>query len=218
MKLAPPDPQRRFYERAVKVAVQIDCTNPTGTKSAIGTGFVLSKDGLILTAYHVVKGRPLIYVRRLRLDDDEWVIHVWGKYAADVVYKDPRNDIALLKLRKPPKTLAVAELGSSDRLKIGDPIYRVGRDVYELASGFIYDTTARSSTRAPHYSASMLAEQGMSGGPAFSADGRVIGSTLELHGSNKEPSQMHFLPIDEIRRRIFCRKAVLEVFPEAKRL
>jgi S1-C subfamily serine protease len=219
MLFSPPLPQRRFFERAVKVAVQVDCCNLSNTERKIGTGIVLTRDGHIATALHVVRRRPIIFVNRLRLDDDEWIVHRWGKYAADVVYADARTDIAILKLRKPPKTLAIAKLGRSDRLKIGDPVFRVGcDDSYQLASGYIYDVKSRSSTRAPHYYVSMLAEQGMSGGPAFNAAGEVVGSTLELNGSNADPSWMSFLPIDEMRRRIFYRKAVIAVFPESDKL
>ncbi len=218
MLVEPPLAQRRIFRRAIKATVRIDCDTPSKAGARIGTGIVLTRDGYILTAYHVVKRRPVMYVSRLRLDDDEWKIHAWGRYTADLVYHDVKTDIAILKLRRPPKTLAVAKLGKSDRIKPGNEIFRVGCDDYELASGYVYDVKARSSMGAPHHCVSMLAAQGMSGGPAFDKQCRVVGSTLELHGVSTVPQWMSYLPIDEIRRRIFSRKALLEVFPEAAKL
>jgi serine protease Do len=212
MLLEPPAAQHRIFERACKVAVEVRLSNGRGH----GSGIVLSRDGVILTAYHVIKGCRVIHVRRIRLDDDSWVIHPFGKYRADVIWRDAKADLAILKLRKPPKTLAVARLADDDPYP-ESAIYRVGRDTYELASGYIGTTTALFKGIRELWSG-MHIEGGASGGPVFDKQVRVVGIVVRGSEVPSEAPITYIVPISVIRKRLFSKKKVREVLPDWERI
>ncbi len=143
-----------------------------------GTGFVLRSDGLILTNCHVVEGAGDI---RVRLEDDREI-------AAQLIGKDERTDIALLKIVA-PKPLAVASLGNSDELQIGEWVVAIGnpfgldhtvtagivsakgrRDVRPGPSGF-YDFIQTDASINP----------GNSGGPLVNTRGEVVGMNTAIN-------------------------------------
>ena len=78
-------------------------------KGGLASGIVISKDGLIMTAAHVVQVADAVVVRFL---DGSMV-------GAKVVGSSPQADVALLQLNHLPDNLAVAELGDSDKVNIG---------------------------------------------------------------------------------------------------
>lgn len=207
MVYMPPDAQRPLFRRAVRYLVEITTDNGN-----TGSGVVLTRDGLILTAYHVLKGGTETTVRRCRLSDTTWNIIRFGKYAADIVYKHVRADIAVLKLRNPPKTLAVAPLGRSNELDVGTGVYRVGRDEHPLASGHMLCTNKKDGI--PSYEFSMESDVGASGGPIFNKRIRLVAMVTETSLAKSDPSETHGLPIDWIRTHILKRKEVKELLPD----
>ncbi len=93
----------------------IDFFGNIGSAKSAGTGFVVTKDGLILTNKHVVSNKAATYS----------VFTSDGKqYDAQIKAEDPLNDLAFLKISA--NNLAVAELGNSDSLKTGQRVIAIG--------------------------------------------------------------------------------------------
>jgi serine protease Do len=143
------------------------------TSGNLGSGFVISRDGLIMTAAHVVQ-----------VADEVMVQFLDGTQAdAKVMGVDKTADVALLKLENPPRKLFVAKLGNSDEVKIGDQVFVVGAPhglFHTLTVGYI------SGRRRPgNLSDELLPIEflqtdaaintGNSGGPMFNQNGEVIG-------------------------------------------
>jgi S1-C subfamily serine protease len=143
------------------------------TSGSLGSGFVVSKDGLIMTAAHVVQ-----------VADEVMVQFLDGTQAdAKVLGADKAADVALLKLDKLPSTIFVAKLGDSDNVKVGDQVFVVGAPhglFHTLTVGYI------SGRRSPgSFSKKLLPLEflqtdaaintGNSGGPMFNRKGEVIG-------------------------------------------
>src|SRR3989344_6550169 len=90
----------------------------------IGSGFVIKNDGLIVTNKHVVSDRTLTY----------FIVDYKGnKYKVDKIYRDPSNDIAILKISNPPLgTLKEAQLGDSSKLQVGQMAIAIGTALGEF--------------------------------------------------------------------------------------
>jgi len=160
-------------------------SNPdiTGTSIQIGSGVVVSEDGLVITAAHVVQVADVVEVKFL---DGTTVI-------AKIISSVPWADLALLKLDKLPSNLAVAELGDSDTVMIGDQIFVVGAPQsfeYTLTVGHIgarrYPQVF-SWTKKPYefLQTDAAIDVGNSGGPMFSMNGKVIGIVSQFFPLSK---------------------------------
>ncbi|MEM7247441.1 MAG: trypsin-like peptidase domain-containing protein [Acidobacteriota bacterium] len=139
----------------------------------LGSGVLISDDGRVMTASHVVQ----------TADDIEVVFPNGDKYGADVVASEPAADVALLQLRSAPRKATVAELGDSDRVEVGDRIFVVGAPLgisHTLTVGHV------SARRQPRATVGLLSlaellqtdaaiNPGNSGGPMFDMKGRVVG-------------------------------------------
>jgi S1-C subfamily serine protease len=142
--------------------------------SDLGSGVLISNDGDIITAAHLVQTADAVLVQ---FSGGEFIV-------AKVIASEPAADVALLKLNRPPPSGATAaQLGDSDKTEVGDQIFIVGAPhgiSYTLSVGYI------SGRRRPNlvYSGFSLAEffqtdaainQGNSGGPMFNMAGDVVG-------------------------------------------
>lgn len=139
----------------------------------LGSGVVISKDGLVVTAAHVVQVADFVSVRFLN----------GRKVSAKILNSVVQADVALLQLENIPDDLVVAKLGNSDKVSTGDEVFVVGAPYgmnHTLTVGHI------SSRRRPKdFSGQMVPieflqtdasiNKGNSGGPLFSMDGKVIG-------------------------------------------
>jgi putative serine protease PepD len=142
--------------------------------NAIGSGFVVSRDGYIITNDHVVEGS----------DDTMSVSFSDGSTApATVVGRDPESDIAVIKVSKP--NLTPVQIGNSDSIAVGDPVLAFGSPlalVNTVTAGIVsaVDRTIKAgeggTTR--YYAAiqtDAAVNQGNSGGPLVDASGKVVG-------------------------------------------
>ncbi|MER7002065.1 trypsin-like peptidase domain-containing protein [Dactylosporangium sp. NPDC000555] len=150
-----------------------------GNGMSLGSGFVVSGDGHVITNNHVVEGSS--GPATIRFSDATAA-------AASVVGSDPESDIAVLKIDTnglPDGKLAPVEFGNSDQVQVGDPVVAVGAPL-GLTSTVTYgvvsylDRPIRTSEggTARYYSAiqtDAAVNQGNSGGPLFDASGRVVG-------------------------------------------
>ena len=114
-----------IYKRSGPGVVQITSTIPASSSSsgqfqqsseALGSGFVLDKEGHIVTNYHVVDGATSIEVR---FSNDDTL-------KATLVGSDPSTDIALLKVDASARALTPLALADSDRVEVGDAVVAIG--------------------------------------------------------------------------------------------
>ncbi len=140
--------------------------------SSLGSGFVLNGQGYILTNNHVVKDATDI---RVRLSDGR-------EFTADVVGKDALTDVALIKLKNPPKDLPTVVLGSSDALRQGDFVIALGSPfgLRDTATLGIVSAKHRSGinpggTYDDFIQTDAAINPGNSGGPLFNLKGEVVG-------------------------------------------
>jgi len=141
--------------------------------AGLGSGVLISPEGKILTAAHVVQTADDIVVEFLTGE----------KLKARVVSSAPIADVALLQLERPPRGPFVAKLGDSDTAEVGDPVFVVGAPLgvsHTLTVGHISgrrspNTTFSGMTRAEYFQTDAAVNQGNSGGPMFNMQGEVIG-------------------------------------------
>lgn len=146
----------------------------------IGSGFVVSSDGLIATNKHVVDGAERILVRL----NDGTILRAW------IVGEAVAADIALIRV-KPPSPLQVAETGENSTVMIGEPVLAIGNPL-----GFSGSVTAgvvsalnrdiRSSPFDDFIQTDAAINHGSSGGPLFDLQGRVIGMNTALESPTAE--------------------------------
>ena len=146
---------------------------PSEAKS-LGSGFIISADGYVITNHHVIKDADEVVVR---LQDRRELV-------AKIVGSDKRSDIALLKLEA--KELPVVKLGSSEELKVGEWVLAIGSPF-----GFDHSVTAGivsakgrslpSDNYVPFIQTDVAINPGNSGGPLFNLDGEVVGVNSQIY-------------------------------------
>jgi len=195
-----------LFQKAVAVTVEVR------TDDGSGAGVVLSPDGLILTAYHVIRGAKWVRVRRCSLHRRDKRIVRRGSYLADVIVIDRRADIALLKLRRPPKGLRGCRLGDANALSLKAPLYRVGRDKVPLAAGYLMAVGKFKGVN--EFEIGMPNAPGASGGPVFDEQGRVVAIALRGNFDTKLPPSSFAIPINTVATRLFRDAAVRKLLGE----
>ncbi|UOY06181.1 trypsin-like peptidase domain-containing protein [Muricauda sp. SCSIO 64092] len=143
------------------------------TDDGIGSGVLISNDGNILTAAHVVNDAEKIKVKFLNGEE----------IPAKAVRSASVADLALIKLAWMPKEYSVARLGDSDEVSIGEQIIIVGAPYgleHSLSVGHIsgreeQKTRTSGFTISEFFQTDASINQGNSGGPMFNMDGEVIG-------------------------------------------
>jgi serine protease Do len=143
-------------------------------KRSLGSGFIISKDGYILTNNHVVDDADQILVR---MNDRR-------EFIAEVVGKDERSDIALIKIDA--EDLPVVEIGDSQQLRVGEWVLAIGSPF-----GFDHSVTAGivsakgrnlpSENYTPFIQTDVAINPGNSGGPLFNLDGKVVGINSQIY-------------------------------------
>ncbi len=141
---------------------------------SLGSGFILSPDGYIVTNYHVVKNASEIIVR---LQDRR-------EFVAKLVGSDARSDLALLKVEA--DNLPVVKTGSSKALKVGEWVVAIGSPF-----GFDHSVTAGivsakgrnlpGEAYVPFIQTDVAINPGNSGGPLFNLAGEVVGVNSQIY-------------------------------------
>jgi S1-C subfamily serine protease len=141
--------------------------------SETGSGVVISADGKVMTASHVVQAMDEINVESIGGD----------VVKARVIASEPSADLSLLQLERLPKGVKVATLANSDTVRVGDPVIVVGAPYglsHSLTTGLISarwppNTVYRRMPLAEFFQTDAVINTGNSGGPMFSMAGEVIG-------------------------------------------
>ena len=136
---------------------------------SLGSGFIISNDGYIFTNNHVVEQADKILVK---ISDGK-------EYEAKVIGTDANTDIALIKI-KPSNSLPVAEIGDSEKVKVGEWVIAIGNPfgLDATVTAGIVSAKGRVIGAGPYdnfIQTDASINPGNSGGPLFNMEGKVIG-------------------------------------------
>ncbi|MCV3769636.1 MAG: DegQ family serine endoprotease, partial [Wolbachia pipientis] len=155
--------------------------NPNISREAIllGSGFIIDKNGTIVTNYHVIKNAQHITVT---MNDDTY-------FKAEVLGYDAKTDLAVLKI-KADKDLSFVTLGNSDKARVGDMVMAIGNPFGlggSVSTGII---SARSrdiniGTMNEFIQTDAAINRGNSGGPLFDLNGKVIGINTAIYSPSE---------------------------------
>ncbi len=145
--------------------------------SALGSGFVISEDGFVVTNNHVIEGA------------DEITIEFFSgqELVAKVIGTDPKTDIALLKVEA-TKPLPFVKFGDSNAARVGDWVIAMGNPLgqgFSVSAGIVSARNrALSGTYDDYIQTDAAINRGNSGGPLFNMDGDVIGVNTAILSPN----------------------------------
>jgi serine protease Do len=163
----------------VPYRVAPDSNTNSNIPPSVGSGFVFSSDGHIMTNNHVVGDASEI---KVKLRDGR-------RFDAELVGADERSDLAVIKIKAPD--LNVASLGDSDALRVGELAFAIGTPMelpYTFTSGII-SAKGRTLGLGGYYDEFIQTDTsinpGNSGGPLCDIDGRVVGINTLISGINR---------------------------------
>jgi serine protease Do len=169
---------------------------------AAGTGFIISKDGLILTNNHVVAEARAIRVSLFGQDDET--------FEAKLIGRDPLTDSALIQLtQKPPKPLPEAKFGDSSQIAAGDWVIAIGNPfgfAHTVTVGVV-SATGRPFAMMDNRQSEMIQTDaainpGNSGGPLLNLRGEVIGMNTAILSNGRSEGNIGIgfaVPINTVR-------------------
>ena len=197
------------YERVSRAVVNINFTgqsrDPFGRvqrQEGTGSGFIIDQQGHIVTNQHVVENATRLDVT---LADET-------SYSAELVAIDGANDLAVIRLNAPAEklqALAVAPLGDSDQLRVGQPVVAIGNPfgLERSASAGIVSSVGRTR---PGVSQRLITDMiqtdaainpGNSGGPLLNLRGEVIGINEQIEAPSRGNVGIGFaIPVNTLKR------------------
>ncbi|MCX5894896.1 MAG: DegQ family serine endoprotease [Proteobacteria bacterium] len=145
-------------------------------QQSLGSGFIIDKEGYILTNNHVVAGADEI---KVKLSSEK-------VYDAKIVGRDEKTDIALIKVTKTPGDLPYATLGDSDALEVGDWVMAIGNPfgLQETVTVGVVSAKWRKIGAGPYddfIQTDASINPGNSGGPLFNVQGEVVGINTAIY-------------------------------------
>lgn len=163
------DPFRDFFGEDFFERFFGDIPQRDYVQRSLGSGFIIDREGHIITNNHVIEGASEI---RVRLSTDK-------EFPAEVIGRDPKTDIALIKI-KSWKDLPVVELGDSDKLEIGEWVMAIGNPfgLAQTVTVGIVSAKGRVIGSGPYddfIQTDASINPGNSGGPLFNMQGEVVG-------------------------------------------
>lgn len=172
-------------------------------KRSAGSGVVVDSSGLIVTNHHVIEGMTEL---RVSLADKR-------EFAAEVVLRDPRSDLAVLRI-KPEGSLQAIELGDADSLEVGDFVIAIGNPfgVGQTVTQGIVSALARTLSGVGDYQFFIQTDAainpGNSGGALVDIDGRLVGINSAIFSQSGGSHGIGFaIPVGMVRVVIASAKA-----------
>ncbi len=195
-----------IYEAAKHGVVQVTSTTVVSDnlfgaqeQQAQGSGFVIDKDGHVITNYHVVQGAKKVQVS---FSDEE-------QRDATVVGSDPSTDIAVLKIQGAwARSLTPLALGNSSAVKVGDAVVAIGNPfgLERTVTAGIVSALQRHIPSPNGYQIDQVIQtdaainHGNSGGPLLNANGDVIGVNAQIESESGGNVGIGFaIPIDTVK-------------------
>lgn len=162
----------------------------------IGSGFIISDDGYVLTNAHVIGGRSE------RSADTEVTVRLLDgrEFKAEIIGSDPRTDIAVLKINA--NSLPTVQMGDPEQSRVGEWVVAVGSPFgfdSTVTAGIISAKARRlpSETYVPFIQTDVAINPGNSGGPLFNLAGEVIGINAQIYSRSGGFMGISFaIPID----------------------
>jgi serine protease Do len=138
-------------------------------RRSLGSGVLIEKEGYIITNNHLIEGADEI---RVTLSDEE-------EFQAEIMGKDVKSDLALIKITEPARTFPVAPLGDSDALRVGEWVIAVGNPYGLSHTVTVGIVSAKGRVIGGPYDEFIQTDAsinpGNSGGPLLNIKGEVIG-------------------------------------------
>ncbi len=169
----------------------------------VGSGFIISQDGYVLTNTHVVDGASEVYVKLI--DKRE--------FKAKVVGADKRTDVAVLKIEggKLPRL----NIGDSDKIRVGEWVIAIGSPFdldNTVTAGIVSAKSRETGEYLPLIQTDVAVNPGNSGGPLINMRGEVIGINSQIYSRSGGYMGISFaIPIDEAMRVVEQLKATGKV-------
>jgi serine protease Do len=167
-QVPPGSPFEDFFEEFFKRRGEEDSSRPRRV-SSLGSGFVIDPNGIVITNNHVIADADEVFA----------VFNDGSKLKAEIIGRDPKTDIAVLRV-KPDKPLKSVGFGDSDRIRVGDWVMAIGNPFGlggSLSVGVI-SARNRDINAGPYdnfIQTDAAINRGNSGGPLFNMEGEVIG-------------------------------------------
>jgi S1-C subfamily serine protease len=181
---------QEIYQHAGPGVLQVTSTSVDSSdpffgpqpRVSLGSGFVIDKDGYIVTNYHVIESARQIEVN---FSGDDRV-------QATIVGVDPSTDLALLKINAQARALTPLPLGDSDAVRVGDAVVAIGNPfgLERTVTAGIVSALQREITAPNGYTIDKVIQtdapinQGNSGGPLLNTQGEVIGVNSQIEPGN----------------------------------
>lgn len=188
---------RQVYENTVEAVVAVNCNLSSG--QSFGSGFIISKDGYVVTNHHVIDKATSVSVQTV--DGKE--------YVAKIIGSDDVNDVALLKIEG--KDFKFVSLASSASVSVGDMVVTIGNPLGELTSTLTvgYVSAKERSIVSGGLTLNMIQtdaaiNSGNSGGPLLNMNGDVIGIiTSKYSGTSNSGTTIEGIgfavPVDDVK-------------------
>jgi serine protease Do len=171
----PGSPYEEFFKEFFDRQGRAPEGQPPRRAQSLGSGFVIDPSGYVVTNNHVIA----------EADEIKVILHDNTQLGAKVVGRDPKVDLALLKV-EPPKPLTAVRFGDSDRVRIGDWVLAIGNPfgLGGTVTVGILSARARDINAGPYddfLQTDASINRGNSGGPLFNLAGEVIGINTAIY-------------------------------------
>ncbi|MDD5229183.1 MAG: DegQ family serine endoprotease [Methylococcales bacterium] len=159
---------------------------------SLGSGFIISADGYVLTNHHVVKDATEIVVK---LSDRRELV-------AKLIGSDARTDVALLKIEA--RDLPIVTIGAPDKLQVGEWVLAIGSPFgfEQSVTAGIVSAKGRSlpgGNYVPFIQTDVAINPGNSGGPLFNMEGKVVGINSQIYSRTGGSMGLSFaIPMDVV--------------------
>ena len=150
--------------------------------TGLGSGFIISKDGIIVTNNHVIEGADEITV----------ILSNQKEFTAELLGRDPKADLAVLKIDPGTTILTAVEWGDSESMRVGDWSIAIGNPLNlggTVTAGIISAISRDLRGSGPYVKflqTDASINRGNSGGPLFNIEGKVIGCLLYTSPSPRD--------------------------------
>ena len=202
--LTPSQVYAKNVDAVVAITAYVNSNNfgQTSVATASGSGFILTKNGYVVTNYHVIEGASKVEVTTSGS----------VTYQAEIIGFDAAHDVAVLKVDA--TDLPHVSLGSSDSLNVGDQITVIGNPLGELSYtqtvGYISGKdrgVSTDNTLINMLQTDASINSGNSGGPMFNMKGEVVGIiTAKYSGTSSSGASIEgigfAIPIDDVAKKI----------------
>jgi serine protease Do len=184
------DPMYEFFKRFGIPILPPDDGGAIGETHSLGSGFILSQDGYVMTNAHVVQGA----------DEVEVILQDKREFKAKVIGADRKTDVALLKIDA--TGLPFVKTGDPNKIKVGEWVVAIGSPFgfQSTVTKGIVSAKGRSlpqETLVPFIQTDVPINPGNSGGPLFNMKGEVIGINSQIYSRTGGYMGLSFaIPID----------------------